>query len=92
MVFNNANVSSYKSPKHLGIILLDSKLNFDEHDKTTLNKTNRTMGLLDKLQSLLLRAALITIYKAFVRPHLDYGDVLHDQSFNTSFHEKLGFI
>ena len=50
------------------------------------------MGLLDKLQSLLPRGALITIYKAFVRPHLDYGDVFYDQSFNTSFHEKLGFI
>ena len=50
------------------------------------------MGLLDKLQSSLPRAALITIYKAFVIPHLDYGDVLYDQSFNTSFHEKLGFV
>ena len=50
------------------------------------------MGVLDKLQSLLARGALITIYKAFVRPHLNYGDVLYDQSFNTSFHEKLEFI
>ena len=50
------------------------------------------MGLLDKLQSLLPRGALTTIYKAFVRPHLDYGDVFYDQSFNTSFHEKQGFI
>ena len=50
------------------------------------------MGLLDKLQNLLPRATLITIYKAFVIPHLDYGDVLYDQSFNTSFHEKLGSI
>ena len=28
LVFNNANVSLCKSPKHLGIILLDSKLTF----------------------------------------------------------------
>ena len=88
LVFNNANVSSCKSQKHLGI-LLDSKLTFEEHCKTILSETNRTLGRLRKIQSLLPRAALITIYKAFVRPHLDYGDVLYDQAFNVSFHEKL---
>ena len=88
LVFNNANVSSCKSQKHLGI-LLDSKLTFEEHYKTILSKTNRTIGLLRKLQSLLPRAALITIYKAFVRPHLDYGDVLYDQAFDASLHGKL---
>ena len=45
-----------------------------------LNKTNRTIGLLRKLQSLLARAALTTVYKAFVRIHLDYGNVLYDHS------------
>ena len=91
LVFNNANVSSCKPQKHLGI-LLDSKLTFEERYKTILNKTNSTIGLLPKLQSLLPRVALITIYKAFVRPHLDYGDVLYDQTFNASFHEKLESI
>ena len=91
LVFNEGNVSSCKSQKHLAI-LLDSKLTFEEHCKTILDKTNKTIGLLHKLQSLLPRAALITIYKAFVRPHLDYGDVLYDQTFNASFHEKLESI
>ena len=36
-VFNNANVSSCKSQKHLGI-LLDSKLVFEEHYKTILRQ------------------------------------------------------
>ena len=31
----------------------------------------------------------ITIYKAFIWPHLDYGDVLYDQAFNNLFKEKL---
>ena len=76
---------------HFGtIVILDSKLTLEEHYKTILNKTNRTLRLLRDFQSSLPRAAaLITIYKAFVRPHLDYGDVLYDQAFNPSFHEKL---
>ena len=32
---------------------------------------------------------LITIDKAYIRPHLDYGDLLYDQTFNNSFKEKL---
>ena len=91
LVFNNANVSQCKSQKHLGMIL-DSKLTFEDHYKTVLSKTNRTIGLLHKLQKLLPREALITIYKALVRPHLDYSDVLFNQAFNASSHEKLGSI
>ena len=32
---------------------------------------------------------LITIYKTFIQPHLDYGDVLYDQAFNNSFKGKM---
>ena len=91
LVFTNANLSSWMSQKHLGI-LLDSEKVFEEYDKKILSKTNRTIGLLRKLQSLLPSAALITIYKAFVRSDLIYGNVLHDQAFNASFHEKLESI
>ena len=44
---------------------------------------------LKKLANLLPRATLITIYKAFVTPHLDYGDILYDQAFYISFHHRL---
>ena len=39
-------------------------------------------------QNLLPRVALITIYKPFVRPYLNYGDVLFDRAFNVSSLEK----
>ena len=54
-----------------------------------LCKINKTIGLIRKLQNLLPRTALITLYKAFVRPHLDYGDIIYDQAHNASFHQKL---
>ena len=37
-------------------------------------------------------AALITLYKSFIRPYLDYGDIMYEQAFNSSFHEKLESI
>ena len=77
--------------KHLGIIL-DSKLTFENHINMVTTKINKTFGILRKLQNLLPRTALITIYKTFVRPHLDYGDILYDQAFNLSFKQKLESI
>ena len=91
LVATNANVSQCKSHKHLGIIL-DSKLTFEENYITVVSKRNRTMELLSKHQNLLPREALITIYKDFARSHLDYGDVLFDQAFNATSHEKLKSI
>ena len=38
---------------------------------------------------MLPREALLTIYKSFIRPHFDYGDVIYDQSYNDLFHAKL---
>ena len=70
-------------------MFLDDKLNFGEHLKYIANKVNKFIGLLHKLQNLLLRWTLVTIYKSFIRPHIDYGDVIFDQTYNKSFHEKL---
>ena len=89
--FNNKSVKQVPSQKHLGLIL-DNKLNFQEHLQNILNKVNKTIGLLRKLQNILPREPLLTIYKSFVRPHLDYGDVIYDQHYNNSFHQKLESI
>ena len=32
------------------------------------------------------RKALLTIYKSFIRPNLDYGDTLYDKPENQNFH------
>ena len=29
---------------------------------------------------------LLIMYKTFVRPHLDYGDIIYEQTYNTYFH------
>ena len=29
------------------------------------------------------------LYKSSIRPHLNYGDIVHDQAYNAPFHQKL---
>ena len=74
--------------KHLGIVL-DSKLNFNAHVDQKIKKCNRMIGLIRRLSINLPRNALLTIYKYFVRPHLDYGDILYDKPNNENFQNKL---
>ena len=60
-----------------------------QHLKSVLRKISKTVGLLRKFQVILLRTSLITIYKLFARFHLDYGDIVYDQTFNESFHQRI---
>ena len=48
--------------------------------------------MLKKVQKNLPRPPLITIYKSFVRSHLDYGDIIYDQAYNAFFHQKIESI
>ena len=67
----------------------DTKLNFREHLNNVLSKANKTIGLLQKLQAFLPRQFLVTVYKAFIRPYLGYGDIIYDQTYNYSFDRKM---
>ena len=70
-------------------MILDTKLDFQEHLKDNLSKISKTIGLLRKLQKILTRAPLLTIYKSSIRPHLDYGDIIYNKAYNSSFHQNL---
>ena len=90
LYFDNKPVKSSQIHKHLEMIL-DSNLSYEHHIKSILNKVNKTIGLLRKFQFILSRHSL-TIYKTFIRPHLDYGDVIYYRAFNESFHQRLKSI
>ena len=87
-MFNNSTVNAPTIHTHL-VMIFDSKLSFDEHLKSVLKKISKTVNLLRKFQGILPRTSLITIYKLFSRPHLDYGDRIYDQTFNESFHQRI---
>ena len=86
--FNDNPVHRVQLQKHLGLFL-DPKLSFDERIQCILIKTRKIIELIRKLPPIISRTTLLTIYKSFLRPHLDYGDVIYDRAFNKSFQNKL---
>ena len=88
ITFNKLLVKRVQSHKHLGLTL-NSKLNFKEHISSILSKFNKLTAVIRKLQTVLPRHSLLTICKAFIRPHLDYYDVIYGKIFNESWHKKL---
>ena len=54
-----------------------------------MTKTMKGIGSIKRLSKMLPRHSFLTIYKSFVRPHLDYGDILYDQPNNKSFYQKV---
>ena len=91
LIFNGNKLTRFNSHKHLGMIL-DDKLNFNEHISVKLSTARKLVGSLHKLYNLIPRNALLTIYKSFIRPHLDYGDFIYDQPHNESFCSKIESI
>ena len=91
LYFNQKLVKSSSNHKHLRMVL-DTRLDFNLHLKNVQNKVNKTVGLLHKLQNTLPRTSLITIFKLFIRPILDYGDIICDRAYSTSFHQNIESI
>ena len=70
-------------------MILDTKLDFQEHLKGKLGKISKTIRLLRKLPKILTRPPLLTIYKSFIRSHLDYSNIIYDKAWSTSFHQNI---
>ena len=69
------NIAKCESEKDLGVIF-DSKLTFDNHIETIIKKANKMIGIIKRTFSYLNRASFIQLYKALVRPHLEYGNII----------------
>ena len=76
LFFNNTLVSSQEEHKHLGITL-DRKLTFAKHIGEKIAIARKGIGLIRHLSSYVGTETLDRMYKMFVRPHLDYSDVIY---------------
>ena len=86
--FNSIQVEKASYQKHLGLFL-DEKLTFKHHIDNTLCKVSKGIAVIKRLRHVLPGKSLLTIYKVFLRPLIDYGDIIYDQPHNSSFCEKL---
>ena len=86
--FNNVPVIKENIQKHLRL-LLDSKPSFFDHINEQNKKATKGVNVIRKIHLLLPLSSLLTIYKSFVRPHLDYGDVIYDQPNNSRLSDKI---
>ena len=74
--FNGIPVAREDYTKHLGVYL-DSRLNFSKHITESVRKATKGLSLLKYLSKYVSRKVLDMSYKLYVRPHLDYGDVIY---------------
>ena len=77
--------------KHLGLIL-DSKLDFISHIRQAMLKARRGIGMIKNLSKYVSRDVLDQVYKLYVRPHLDYGDIIyhrHDPEMILNFTKRI---
>ena len=64
-------------------------MTFTDHLQEKISKVNKIIGVITRLRLVLPRNALLTIYKSFARPHLDYGDIIYDNPGNMTFADRL---
>ena len=76
LTFNGTIVAKVNEQKHLGLIL-DSKLSFEKHLNEKIIKAKKNIGIIKHISKFLPLKTLDQMYKALVRPHLDYCDIIY---------------
>ena len=76
LLFNGNEILKVNEHKHLGMIL-DSTLSFSSHINEKIKIRRKNIGVLKFLSSYIPLKTLDQIYKLFIRPHFDYGDVIY---------------
>ena len=56
-------------------MILDEKLDFKSHIREAIIKARKGIGMIKFLAKYVSRTILDQIYKLYIRPHLDYGDI-----------------
>ena len=87
LTLNKTEVRTCQSQKNLGLIL-DERFNFTEHISSKISKCDKLIGIIKKLSISFPGNALLKIYKSFIRPHLDYADIIYNKPNNASFKSK----
>ena len=80
--FNGIPVARHSETKHIGVIM-DERLTFRKHINEQIEKAKKGISLMKYLSKWVTSKILDLTYKMYVRPHLEYGDIIfHDQLSN----------
>ena len=60
-------------------MILDSELNFYSHVKEKIVNARKAIGVIRFMSRYVTREVLDQMYKLYVRPHLDYGDIIYNK-------------
>ncbi|MEW8547655.1 MAG: hypothetical protein AB2693_29455, partial [Candidatus Thiodiazotropha sp.] len=85
LIMNQTQIDEVNQHKHLGIVLSDD-LSWTNHIESISSKAWQRVGMLRRYKFLLDRASLHKMYISFIRPLLEYGDIIWD---NCSAANKL---
>ncbi|XP_035674811.1 uncharacterized protein LOC118414720 isoform X1 [Branchiostoma floridae] len=75
LFLNNCVIKSVKSHKHIGSFLTTT-MSWEMQISNMISKTSKRVSALNKLKFRLPRTVLDTIYKSFIRPLLEYADII----------------
>ena len=84
--FNGSQVTRIDEQKHLGIVLTPT-LYFQKHLFQKIQKAKKNIGMIKHLSTYLPMKTLNQMYKTFVRPHLDYCDIIYHEPPKVERHE-----
>ena len=71
----NSNLEYIEEEVDLGVTI-DSKLNFEAHIISKVNKANKIMGIIRRTFTFLDRTIFTRLFKALVRPHIEYANAV----------------
>ena len=74
-MFDNTIIYDAKSHKHLGMAL-SNDLSWNDHIDDMLNRDGKRIDVLSYLKYRLDRYTLEIMYKSYIRPIIEYGDVI----------------
>ena len=76
LIFHGVGVRKVNETKHIGLILQE-KLSFQTHIDEKIIKARQGVGLMKRIYPYVPRFTLEHTYKMYVRPHLDYADIIY---------------
>ncbi len=87
LIMHQHNIQEVTSHKHLGVLISDNGL-WHDHIDYIVKKAYKRLNVIRKLKCIADRFTLQRLYMSFIRPILEYGDVIWDCS-NQSLIDKI---